>query len=243
MYNIDTSTLRQKNPENPWLFPVRMENSSRIEWKENIVEALACFKAPITESTWLHCLRRKLIAAETPEEQKKLEEWWSIGWKETPQLPNGETKPNPIMRVRQNALGETLEKIYPSNTIARQDLKCNKKQLAQLCEGIEMAFARGIQLRPMRKKETNYMGAVDDFKWTLFAPDNTILMRAKTLKEIAAKMNISYSSAHYACKARNGVLASGNWFWNDEHGLVPTAPNGEVLPDDWREKNLPKNRG
>ena len=238
---IDTTSLREKNPDSPWLFPIRMENSARIEWKENIVEAISAFKAPITEATWISCVRRKLIAAETPEEQQRLEQWWSTGWRETPTLPNAATKPIPIMAVRQNALGETLEAIYPTNNIALKALGCHKKQLARMCNGEELPMNKGIKLIPMREKNVTVLGLVEGYKWTLFAPDNTVIAQSKTLKNIAEYLQLTYRQTHYAYTRHNGIFSSGMWMWNDEHGLTPIAPDGNFLPEDWRESLVTPN--
>lgn len=241
MMNIDDklraqlNSMRQKNPESIWLFPVRMENSSSIEWKPNLVEAIACFKKPITEATWKECVRRKLIAAETPEEQELLAQWWDKGWKETPQLPYIASYGNPMLCVRQNALGETLEKIYPTNSSAMEELGCNRKQLVHMCNGVEMPFARGIKIIPMREKTDFRIITQDKTRWTLFSRNNTIITRTKTMAEMAKFLGVNQHFIVDIYRKRPAVFFNGDWLWYDEWGLIPTAPNGEVLPEDWRE--------
>lgn len=226
---MDTTT------NSKWLFPIRMENSKGIEWVENIVAALGKFKAPITQATWEHCLRRGVISAATKEQQQLLWSWWTVGWQETPTLP-ASWGPNPVMRITHQALGKTLEMIYPTIHKALEALKCVRETLYDTAQGLcrNSMFDGEVRLmKQVAEKELPYP------PWTLFAADNTIEGYFQNKCELAAYVGLHYSDiakAHYNAWNR---LSDGRWFWYEQWGIFPISPDDEVLGRNWREKYSP----
>ena len=221
--------------DSKWLFPIRMENSKGIEWVDNIVVALGKFKAPITQTVWERCLRRGVIDAATPEQKQLLWDWWTVGWQEIPTLP-ASWGPNPIMRIVNQPLGQTLECIYPSMGKAEETLGVSHKVLKNISQNLQSNFLFDGEVRFMKQF------AAKEFPpppWTLFAADNTIVGMFQTKMEMANYLGVHYKVIDWAHNHSWNQLSSGRWFWCDRWGFFPISPNDEVLSGNWREKHSP----
>jgi len=221
--------------ESKWLFPVRMENSKSIEWVEDIVEAFSKFKAPITQATWEHCLRRGVVGAGTPEHNKLLREWWNTGWQEMPILP-AKWGGTPVMKITQQVLGQTLELIYPTIEKTCEALGCGFRAFRDIAQGIHPNRYFDGEVRPLRQiaaKELPYP------PWTLFAADDTIIGYFQTKQEMADYLGIHHKIIDVAHNNNWNKLASGKWFWCERWGFMPISPDDEPLGSNWREKYSP----
>ena len=221
--------------DNKWLFPIRMENSKQIEWVDNIVVAIGKFKAPITQATWDNCLRRGVLRADTPEQTQLLRDWWTIGWKEIPTLPQS-YGPNPTMQIANGTLGQTLETIYPTMTQAAEHLQCSTKTLKDIAQGICRNYLFDGEVRLMKQfaeKELPYP------PWTLFAADNTIEGYFPNRFEMANYLGIHYKVIDKAHYNKWNRLKDGRWFWYERWGFFPISPQDEILTGNWREKYSP----
>lgn len=237
---VDLSEMRRENQDSPWLFPVRMENSSKIEWKPNIIEAFSSFKKPIDAIIWDKLLRQKSISAATEQEQKMLERWWIDGWKETPQIKRKHTTATPILRLRDSLTGWDPYILYPTISIAAKDIKLTPYVLKMLCLGLdtEVQYAdKLIAFKELTNAQAQDRQRVKDAlgpRWTLFAADNTILGRFNFIGELAAAAQVEdYNLRKYHNENWN-ELPDGRWFWNNLWGSRPISPRDEVLGKDWQ---------
>lgn len=235
---IDTSQLRAKNKiTSEWIFPIRMENSAHIVWVENIVRALAQFKQPITQTMWEKCLSNGSVAAELPEEQQQLRQWWSKGWKEMPILPQVTSYGTPICEVRRNVMGENLDIVYPTIQIFQEQHKIKHHKDAYL-----LIKDTNAQNGSLYYKALRHMTSETELRkepiWTLFTPDNKVMAHFVTKQELTKYLGCNRKQVDVVVTAKDHRFLTGYWIWKDDWGLVPVAPNGMPLPINWRQNTV-----
>lgn len=231
---MDIEKLREKNIpyDNRWLFPVRMENSREIRWVANIVEAFGKFNAPITQSQWTTCLRRKSISAATDEENILLRQWWTKGWQEMDRLPLEKDKGTPVLQLATEVLGDTLEVIYPTLAIMGKCLKQNRRQTYETIMG---TISDGIHwYKPLRQIHYTSLEERDQNKWTVFTPNNLIAGRFRTKLEIADFLGCTRKQVDVTIATPQHQFFGGYWLWKDDWGFNPITPQGIELPPSWQ---------
>lgn len=235
---VTLDRLRARNPDNKWFFPIRMENKTSIKWKANIVECFGSFRKPIDELSWAQLLRRGQIAAETPEEQKKLEQWWTIGWQEMPQLPLIKGLSNPVMRIRETMNGRNLDLVYPSLRSAERGEGMCKEHIEVLSLGVWTKITSDYQFALMRTHNRSkfMLRQENQLPWILFAPDNTILGEFRTKEELIAASGFTEYKVLDTQNNNWNELPNGKWFWNTKWDLMPITPHDEPLGKNWRER-------
>ena len=233
----------QNEWQNEWLFPVRMENGHNIEWKPNIVEVLAAFKKPVDQLSWDKLLRRGALSAGTPEDQAKLERWWIEGWKETPTLPPKRSASIPVLYLEEKWDGQHLALVYPSLTIAAEALGTYKRHIILSdTHNLTRETPNKLPVRLMRRHGLQNVYAREDieWRWTIFAADNTIIGHFRTKQEAANFLGVTAYDLDRAHKYKWNEIDHGIWVWNEEWGLMPISPQDEPLGKNWREKYAPK---
>ena len=216
---------------NKWMFPIRMENSKQIETVDNIIEALAKFKAPITLATWTTVLRRGALRAQDPTHQPLLEKWWTEGWQYTPTLEHKQGVGTPILRIGEQVLGDTLEMVYPNLQTAAKELGLEPYRVKDIAQGVSpnTLFAGRLHLlRRLAEKE------LPQPQWTIFAADNTIQRQYFTLEEMSLGERISKRTLERAHQLNWNRLRDGRWIWYDGWGFIPISPDDEPLEPNWR---------
>lgn len=222
-----------------WLFPVRMENSSRIEWVDTIYHALGKFKAPITQTMWDTCLRTGRIVAATPEEQNLLQRWWTEGWAETPQLEERATSvPCPILQVGHSALGETLELIFPSITHFTEHWGLNRRLTQKALHNIPVPQIADKSFKTAFPTATDRIATKEPYRWILFDPDDNPVRTFTKKTEIVDYLQCGRKLVDVTVVSPSHAFSTGYWLWKTDWGLVPTSPKGVELPH-W-EKQLPQ---
>ena len=237
---MNREQLEKKNlPYNSkWLFPVRMENSRDIRWVSNIVEAFGKFNRPITRAIWERCLRTGNIAAETPEENKLLWEWWDKGWQEMPTLAKESDKGTPVLQFAATPLGDTLEVVYPTMKLLQKDLEMQRTQFYRVVTNRETDGIHWYQM--LRQTSAPIELDNDRTKWTVFTPDNIIAGRFRTKLEMAEFLGCSRKQVDVTIATDDHQFYGGYWLWKDDWGFTPITPKGEQLPVTWRTDCLPK---
>ena len=224
--------------DDKWLFPIRMESKNGIVRKENIVECFGAFKKPVDQLSWDKLLRAGSIAAEDPSNQPLLEQWWTIGWKETPQLPAMKTKPIPTLKLRETMDGWEPDIMYANLKMAAKYENTRRDVIETLAAGVWTKLksdARYILYRDFShaaiKARQN-----EAPPWTHFAADNRILGHYHSGVELAKDLNIRYVDVYIAHKENWNELSDGTWIWYENWGIMPISPQDELLGFDWREK-------
>ena len=222
-----------------WLFPVRMENNSKIEWVAHIYAALGKFKKPITQTMWETCLRTGRIAAYTPEEQDLLWKWWTEGWKETPQVAeHSASSPCPILQMAAGALGETLELIYPTIGEFVSTFALTRHEREKLLHDIEVPRMAGKTFRSAYPTSEHKLVRKEPYRWILFDPNNKPLKTFSTKAEMAAYLECGKKPIDVAIASTDHAFYTGFWIWKVDWGFIPISPKGVELPH-W-EKDLPQ---
>lgn len=243
--HIDLQRFREDNaklPPSPYWFPIRMETNKLVRWVPNIVEAIASFKRPIDQQAWETLLRLEKLTAETPEENDLLRSFWNGGgWKTLPQLPYS-GKSNPVCRISENALGETLEVIYPSINSAFEHLEDEKAPSYILNFKKQMLglypYTLDYIYRPLRAIEKPAQDRREGYlrdKWVLFDTNDRIVGFYHSAKEVGAACGYTARQVTYAHANRYNTLLNGMWVWNIEWGPIPHTPEGNPLPENWRD--------
>ena len=237
-------SLRQKNAKynSKWLFPIRMENQSFIEWVPNIVEALGRFKRTIDEIGWNRLIAKGKIAAEGADNDL-LRRWWLEGWKDTPCIAAARGMiGNPILRTRLTPLGEELYLIYPTMQKACADLRCGELVVTALCNK-EKVVHNPIDGNLYAMKEIvsqHYENYNPDRKpWTLFDGNNKIVGFFTNRLEMANYLHLPLVELERAHTDRYNYIGNGYWMWYEKWGFMPISPNDEPLGRNWRTKCMP----
>lgn len=231
-FNLRLMRMKNQKYNNQWMFPVRMENSLGIEWVDDIVCALSKFKKPITETTWRQVLDRGILAAETPEENQMLRDWWYSGWDQLPLLkPRAGT---PICEINKGPMGDTLSLVYP--TIR------SFNEIHHLSERDGFIYLTGTyadkRYLPLREMHYTKVEMSNEPVWTLFTPDNKVVRHFVTKKEMADYLQCNRKQVDVVIESWDHRFLSGYWIWKDDWGLTPIAPNGSLLPSNWRQNTL-----
>lgn len=244
-YNVSIDYWREQNApyKSEWLFPVRVAAKDRIQWYPNLTEAFAVMKRPLDYVGWQNLLRQKRICAYDQTDTEKLEAWWDIGWQQTPQLaPKRSRHANPILRIAASPLGETLELVYPSITIAREELNSQDYLIQKACSGMPVKLPFAGRLHSMREIATVALQELQEnlLPWTLFAADNTILGHFRTREELAKATPYSWQQINRRHLNYYNELEDGTWVWYNQWDVMPISPRDEPLGMDWRTKYAPK---
>ena len=230
---------------NEWLFPIRMENANKIEQVDNIVECFAQFKRPCGQGAWEHLLRQRLIDAYNEHDRNLLRQWWNEGWQYTPKLAYAPQKPIPVMRIGHGPLGDTLETVYPTLRSFCSEQGCHKETAIRAAEGKKDLFSPHWSIRLARETisaKAKLTLEPKELRWTLFAPDNTILGQYRTQADCVAQTDLTRGKIDAAHKRHMNRLSDGRWIWCDNWGIMPISPDDEPLGMNWRETYAPENR-
>ena len=224
--------------QNKWLFPIRMEGKYFIETKDNIVEALATFNRAVDEIGWNKLLAQGRVAAKSPEDQVLLRQWWTEGWKETPQLPAQYSTANPVMRLRETMDGWNLDLVYPNLSSAAEGEGRTPQEIEILSSGVETKLSSPYKYVLMRQHNFAALKAREEmqYPWTLFAADNTIQGQYRTKQELADALGVHRRIIDLAHTRSWNKLPSGQWVWYEEWGIMPISPDDEPLGVNWRER-------
>lgn len=224
--------------KNKWMFPVRIEGSTGIVWKDNIVEALGRMKKPIDETTWYKLLDKGIIAAETPEQQELLRQWWQYGWQETPQLPHKNSTSIPVLQIQESALGPTLHTVFGNSAMAAKELKVDRDVVLRISDGKPRANFNNFAYKLLRHHNKGSIVNAQERKqlWTHFAANNIILGSYPTKQAMANAIGVTGHIIDVAHKKNWNELPDGTWVWCDDWGIMPISPQDEPLGMKWRQK-------
>lgn len=223
-----------------WLFPVRMENNSKIEWVRHIYAALGKFKQPITKTVWDTCLRTGRIAAETPEEQALLESWWTEGYKYMPEIETmTRGRPCPILQMAAGVLGETLEIVYPGVGSFVAELQLTRHEREKLLHNIDVPRFADKRFKSAYPTCAHKLVRKEPYHWLLFNQENQLVRTFASKLEMAEYFGCGRRAIDTAVSTPNFVFSDGTWVWKVDWGFIPVSPKGEPVRN-WEKDAIKK---